>query len=109
MDWTTAIKAHSCRSISTRCDETFQFAQCLQTQFQRTEALRLLKLGGRAEYHAQRDFRRSVLILERGPGVGMFRPVLAPLQYIAAALRMSDLRNVLFENQVKTRRVAFIG
>src|SRR4051794_11896690 len=47
---------------SAGCDEAFQFAQSLQTQFHGTEALRVLKLGSRAEYHAQRDFRRPVLI-----------------------------------------------
>lgn len=63
---------------SAGCDEALQLAQGLQPQFHRTEALRLLELGSRAEHHAHRHLRRTVLILERGPGVGMFRPVLAP-------------------------------
>jgi hypothetical protein len=49
---------------SSGCDEAFQFAQSLQTQFHGTETFRVLKFGSRAEYHAQRDFRRPVLILE---------------------------------------------
>src|SRR5690606_1538329 len=67
-----------CRSTSARRDEAFELAQRLQPQFHRTEALGLLELGCGAEDHAQRNLRRPVLILERGPGVGMFRPVLAP-------------------------------
>src|SRR5690554_6535291 len=69
-----------------RCNEAFQFTQSLLAQFHRTDALRRLELGNRAEYHAQRNLRRPILILERGPGVGVFRPVLAPKQRIADPL-----------------------
>lgn len=66
------------RGFSAGGDEAFQFSQSLLTQFHGAKTLRFRKLGRRAEYHAQRDFRRPVPILERNPGVGMFRPVLAP-------------------------------
>src|SRR5690606_22161570 len=72
-------------------DEALQLAQRFQPQFHSTEALGLLELGLRAEDHAQRHFGAPVLILERGPGVGMFRPVLAPKKRVADPLLGADL------------------
>src|SRR5690606_35217936 len=79
------------RRLSAGRDEALQLAQGLQPQFHGTEALRLLKLGSGAEHHAERDLRRPVLILERGPRVGMLRPVLAPQERVADPLLGPDL------------------
>ena len=59
--------------------EAFQVAESLQPQFCSAKPLRVLKPG----HHAQCDLRCPGLTLERGPGVGMFRPVLAPQKRIA--------------------------